>query len=285
MLFRSWYDKNACHRRQPEIWDRTNGRVYRVSYGDRKPVKVDLSKLSDDELIALHTHKNEWQVRMARKVLQERAAKLKDEDVVNLWKRLVALVFADKDKPFDAEHTRQTLRYMWTTHCISADRDLPVISSTFVFDAWYGMASVPVRTWAVQLAAENTTTLRLPTAFTHFQQLVANEPAPQVRLAWASVMQRYSIEGRGLIAEALLNRAEDADDHNIPLMIWYGIEPLVGADPNVGLRLASNSKIPKVTQLIYRRLASDDAGRAALLEAVAKTTDDATQRQDRKSHV
>ncbi|MCA9265455.1 MAG: hypothetical protein KDA60_16460, partial [Planctomycetales bacterium] len=32
-----WYDKNACHRTQTEIWDRTNGRVFRVSYGDKKP--------------------------------------------------------------------------------------------------------------------------------------------------------------------------------------------------------------------------------------------------------
>jgi putative membrane-bound dehydrogenase-like protein len=28
-----WYDRNACHRRNPEIWDRSNGRVYNVAYG------------------------------------------------------------------------------------------------------------------------------------------------------------------------------------------------------------------------------------------------------------
>ena len=25
-----WYDPNACHRTNPEIWDRTNGRIYNV---------------------------------------------------------------------------------------------------------------------------------------------------------------------------------------------------------------------------------------------------------------
>ena len=35
-----WYDKQACHRNEPEIWDRTNGRIYKISYqrheaGDR----------------------------------------------------------------------------------------------------------------------------------------------------------------------------------------------------------------------------------------------------------
>ena len=41
----------------------------------------DLAKLSDAELVKLHLHKNEWQVRHARRLLQERAVagKLKPE--------------------------------------------------------------------------------------------------------------------------------------------------------------------------------------------------------------
>jgi len=27
-----WYDKNACHRTNPEVWDRTNGRIYKITY-------------------------------------------------------------------------------------------------------------------------------------------------------------------------------------------------------------------------------------------------------------
>ncbi len=30
-----WYDPNACHRTQPEIWDRSNGRVYNLRYENR----------------------------------------------------------------------------------------------------------------------------------------------------------------------------------------------------------------------------------------------------------
>jgi hypothetical protein len=33
----------------------------------------------------------------------------------------------------------------------------------------------------------------------------------------------------------------------IPLLIWYGIEPVVAADPAVGMQLAKVSKMPKVT--------------------------------------
>src|SRR5262249_9103033 len=77
-----WYDKNACHRTNPEIWDRTNGRIYNVKYlgtdqakpSGRGSKSVDLTKLSDAELIKLLDQQNEWYVRMARRLLQERAA-------------------------------------------------------------------------------------------------------------------------------------------------------------------------------------------------------------------
>ena len=59
----------------------------------------------------------------------------------------------------------------------------------------------------------------------------------------------------------------------IPLLIWYGIEPVVAADPAVGMQLAKASKMPKVTGFIYRRLSSDDAGRTSLLKLAAETPD------------
>ncbi|MEZ6063790.1 MAG: hypothetical protein R3C19_25865, partial [Planctomycetaceae bacterium] len=67
-----WYDKNACHRTNPEIWDRTNGRIYRIVYGDRKPERVNLGAMSRAELVELQLHDNEWFVRMSRRLLQER---------------------------------------------------------------------------------------------------------------------------------------------------------------------------------------------------------------------
>ncbi len=69
-----WYDPNACHRTNPEIWDRTNGRIYNLSYGDVQRRVVDLALLNDLQLVELQSHPNEWYVRMARRLLQERAA-------------------------------------------------------------------------------------------------------------------------------------------------------------------------------------------------------------------
>ena len=36
-----WYDKNACHRVNPQIWDRTNGRVYKITYVGDGTEEVD----------------------------------------------------------------------------------------------------------------------------------------------------------------------------------------------------------------------------------------------------
>src|SRR5260221_9667207 len=67
-----WTDTGECHNHQ--VVDRGNGRVYKVSYGKPKSVKVDLAALGDEELVKLQLHKNDWYVRHARRLLQERAA-------------------------------------------------------------------------------------------------------------------------------------------------------------------------------------------------------------------
>ena len=66
-----WYDARACHQQKPQ--DRRNGRIYKIVYGEVKQPTVDLAKLSDAELVKLQLHPNDWYVRHARRLLQERA--------------------------------------------------------------------------------------------------------------------------------------------------------------------------------------------------------------------
>ncbi|HEX2860720.1 MAG TPA: PVC-type heme-binding CxxCH protein, partial [Lacunisphaera sp.] len=55
-----WCDHQHCHTPRDEVWERTNGRIYRVSWAESwKPRAVDLRAMSDAELVGLHTHKNE----------------------------------------------------------------------------------------------------------------------------------------------------------------------------------------------------------------------------------
>ncbi len=58
------------------------------------------------------------------------------------------------------------------------------------------------------------------------------------------------------VAEGLAGHEEDAKDLNLPLMIWYGIEPLVPADTDRAAALLMKAKIPLVREYIARRIAA-----------------------------
>ena len=67
-----WYDKNQCHSSNPELHQKSLGRIFKISHANDKWVKVDLQKLSSDQLVELQLNRNDWYVRHARRILQER---------------------------------------------------------------------------------------------------------------------------------------------------------------------------------------------------------------------
>src|SRR5262249_8318853 len=67
-----WYDKNQCHHNDVNGHDRTNGRIFKVSYGEPKHEAVDLPRASNEAWAALQRPPNEWHGRHARRILQER---------------------------------------------------------------------------------------------------------------------------------------------------------------------------------------------------------------------
>lgn len=87
-----------------------------------------------------------------------------------------------------------------------------------------------------------------------FTRLAKEDPSPLVRLYLASACQRLTVAQRTPIVEALLAHAEDATDHNLPLMYWYATEPIVAADPAKGALLLTKAKIPLLREYITRRL-------------------------------
>jgi putative heme-binding domain-containing protein len=237
-----WYDRNACHRTNPEIWDRTNGRVYRISYGQPKSVVVDLGRANDDQLIQLQLHPNDWYVRMARRLLQERAARepISPRASEALWK----LATQHQD-------AARRLRAVWTLHVCGAltdERRAELLSSD----------DENLRSWAIQLEMEDghvdsAVIQRLAT-------MARDDPSQLVRLYLCSALQRLPLDDRWTIAANLVAHADDASDPNLPSMIWYAVEPLVPADPQRALDLAAASQIDSVRAFILRRAAADDRG-------------------------
>ena len=250
MFVIDWYDKQQCHnQRDAAIHDRSNGRIYKISYGDKKGTQLDLAKASDYQLVELQLSNNDWQARHARRLLQERAFSGKfDEHVANDVRGIAAgrpAAGLAQTAQIPPTSVRARLRGLWTLHGMAAVKEVEA-------RRWLQDENEFVRAWAIQLLCEDNNAPEW--AFIEFVRLAQVDAPPIVRLYLASACQRMTVAERAPIVEALLAHAEDANDHNLPLMYWYATEPIVAADPAKGALLLAKSKIPIVREYITRRL-------------------------------
>ncbi|RZL17741.1 MAG: dehydrogenase [Pedobacter sp.] len=227
-----WYDKNQCHSPNPDVHQKTMGRIFKISHSTDQWKKVDLYKASDKELVDCQLNKNEWYVRQARQILQERGPNKK---VHKMLKEILA------NNP---DETRK-LRALWALHVTKGleEKDLLDLLSN---DSEY------VRSWAIQLIAED----KNPSdaAMKRFAELATNDKSAMVRLYLTSALQRVDPAKRFEILEALVQHEEDKDDHNLPLMLWYALEPTVPVDMNRALAIAAKAKAPKILTYTKDRL-------------------------------
>lgn len=71
MMIAEWTDLGECHDRDGV--HRTSGRLFKVSFGENKPMeRFDLQESSFDELARLLNHSNRWQRSQALRILYER---------------------------------------------------------------------------------------------------------------------------------------------------------------------------------------------------------------------
>jgi len=101
-----------------------------------------------------------------------------------------------------------------------------------------------------------------------------------VRLFVASAAVRSRSEDfRAGLVKRLLAHSEDASDHNLPLMYWFAMEPLVAEHPSESLNAALDTKIPKILNFTTRRIATlgTTEARDLLAEKLATLDDPAKQ--------
>ena len=249
-----WYDKNQCHHNDVNGHDRTNGRIFKVSFGETKAVGQDLKKLSNDALVQMQTSLNEWQARHARRILQERGASTE----VNAM--LQALGASTVGRP------AIQLRILLAQSAVGGLSDRAAIEQRL------SDPDAVIRAWTIQLATEQGP----PSApiRARFAEMARTDSSPVVRLYLAAALQRLPLNERWDIAEGLVGHSGDAADHNLPLLYWYGAEPLAGLDAPRAGRLAWGSKIPLIREFMARRIGAigtsesmallvDELGRAA----------------------
>jgi putative membrane-bound dehydrogenase-like protein len=262
-----WSDTGECH--EVTGVHRTSGRIYKITWGEpgRSPVG-DLARLSVHDLVNLHLQPNEWFVRQARLQLAERATAGRDFDTAKT--QLRDLFARQRDVSIK-------LRALWSLYAIgAADEDF--------LRAQLRHSDEHVRAWAIRLltdfwpldtvmsarpgpapAADNerpwtpSSQSRVASAATvqELVRLAGNDQSGLVRLALATVLQRLPVSRRAELAAPLLAHAEDAQDHNLPMMIWYGLIPVGDAAPAALAKLAGDSQIPLPRKFIARRLGED----------------------------
>jgi putative membrane-bound dehydrogenase-like protein len=238
-----WHDSDICG---TDVLHKETGRIFRIvptrSLASAWPDRyADLGKMPDAQLVKLQTSPSDWHARRARVILQHRAAtgRLQVDTVAQL-----------QDLFRTAASPGWRLRAMWGLHVTGGWSPASLLQAVEDRDEY-------VRAWAIQLLCEDRQAS--PAAVARFAQLARDDRSPIVRLYLASALQRLDAAARWSIAEGLMTHADDADDQNLPTMVWIGIEPLVKTNPPVALAHAARSRMPVLARFIARRSVDADA--------------------------
>jgi putative membrane-bound dehydrogenase-like protein len=223
-----WYDRYHCYQdanRDPAGVDRLNGRLYRVRYEQTPhPKSFDLSKDSDEQLLALLKSANGFSRDHAQRLLTERA---KPE----LTPKLEALV---KDEVL-ARHSR--LAALWVligSNQLSDEFSLQLLNGK---DA--GLAS-----WSVRAAGNRG---QVSPAIREKLTQLSKSAAPDVLLQVAIAARKIKdVDTLQLLFNVLA--AASTDDH-LQHVVWQNLQPLLEAHYADFLKLAKTSPVQKTPGL------------------------------------
>ncbi|MBL4886383.1 MAG: c-type cytochrome [Planctomycetaceae bacterium] len=230
-----WTDLGECH--DHDGVHRTSGRIYKITYGKPQPYSgKDLGTQSLNQLVKLQLHKNDWYVRHARRILVDK--KVAGEDVFSAIKSLREMAKSNPD-------ITRRLRAIWSLYAMEAFPQADQID-LLASDEEH------LRVWGVRLLSNYPSIS--PKVAQAFVDAASKENSALVRLYLASAMVKIPGNERWLLASHLCSHSEDIDDHNLPLLIWYGIEPAVVEHPRQALKLMRSTQIPLVRKFLARRL-------------------------------
>ncbi|MBI3870269.1 MAG: c-type cytochrome [Verrucomicrobia bacterium] len=233
-----WSDIGECH--DHDGIHRTSGRVYKITYGKTAPPAFpDLAALETAQLVSLQTHANDWYVRQARLILQERATE--GRPMAEAKAQLLRMFSEEAD-------TRRKLRAIWALHAIGADDP-----------AWLrrqlSHSEDHVRLWALRCLTD--TQPPQGELLEALAGMARTETSGLVLAFLASTLQTVPPDQRWPLAEALSDHAELAQDATFPLLVWYGLQPAVYGNTAKALSLLRRTEIPKLRQFIARYLSED----------------------------
>jgi putative membrane-bound dehydrogenase-like protein len=242
-----WSDIGECH--DNDGVHRTSGRIYKIKHGDddlpNTMVRFDLAKKTDAELVLLHAYRNEWHVRQARRLLQERSAALG---------RPVPLLAFDatrnppKPRPEVPGAVDAKFRILCTKHAAGRLTENEMLAMLRSDKEYIRAKGVDFLVDFGEPSAAGLTALR---------ELAQRESAGIVLLHLASALQRVTVDQRVDLASSLATKSDFTTDPQLPLLVWYGIEPAVAKDLRRGIALVQTTKMPTLRRLTARRITEE----------------------------
>ncbi len=248
-----WSDTGECHEHTGV--HRTSGRIFKLSYveQDHANHRVAIDELSNQELLALHRSQNGWAVRQARLVLHQRVTQTHqmDDDL------RIALEALSLDTSADVTPAMRVRAAMTLFACDQIDTELCI--------HWLSSHDEAMRVWALRwmtdampiddvFGPKHTVTQIDDELYDRLLALAKNDPSSLVRLTLASTLQRLPINKRAGLAAILMQWDDDQNDHNLPLLVWYGLMPVAKSNPSSLVTVAMESRWPLVQRFIARRL-------------------------------
>lgn len=252
-----WRDARTAHPDPDADWDKTNGRVYRISFG--QPVaagEFDMGELSSEQLVDELDHPNYWRVRTARRLLAAR----RDGRIHGLL----------RTRLFQSQDPASALELLWALH-VSGGLNQDDVRRLLSHDSPW------VRRWVVRLVGDDNSAS--PEIARELARLAEADPSVHVRSQLASTARRLPADQAVPLLARLIRHDQDAADPHIPLLLWWAFERHVGVAREELVRLTtdpSTSQSPLVRDTIVPRLvhrlaasgdAASDAACVVLLDA------------------
>ena len=264
-----WSDTGECHDHTGV--HRTSGRIYKF-FQQKNPV-ADLSVIENgfDDPEAIIRNPNIWYFRHWLKAIANRSLSDSKKTV-----KVCNLILKEKN-----ELASIRLKALWGLHAMGF----------LNYDVMLNDPNEHIRTWAIRLLVDElhidtlfgplkSTPEAMPKLERRFVQLAKTDSSALVRLNLATALQRLHIESRGELAKALSSRSEDKNDHNIPLVLWAGITPLVELNPKKILEVARATEWPNLRTWIARALTERSKENPIVFDYLLKLAGDQPEQAD-----
>jgi putative heme-binding domain-containing protein len=229
-----WYDSRLSHVDPRDTWSKTTGRIYRLRNKSAKAgvPAFDLHKYSEEQLVSLLTHKNNWYRQQA---LQEIANRRSNKFIPLLMPMLTG------------NDGQAALEALWAINlCGGFNENVSKIALTH--------SDPYVRMWGVRLIGD----VKTPSAtqLSMIAELAAKENDAEVQSQLAASAKRLPADACLSVVRNLAAHA-DAADPDIPMQLWWALESKAVTDRDKVLALFEDKSIwnyPIVYQTLLSRL-------------------------------